>query len=159
SKLELALAEAHDASAAKDRFIGIVSHELRTPLAAAMGYTELLLNPRAVKQRAEPVPILEKILTACKHQLSLVNDLLDLNRYTSGKEISLDPATFSLGPFLKGVVEMAAPLARKNRNRFLCDLPDDLGEVNTDETRLRQVLLNLLSNASKFTEDGEVELV
>jgi PAS domain S-box-containing protein len=158
TKLELALAEAENASAAKDRFISVVSHELRTPLTSAMGYTELLLNPRAERLRQAPMPTLHKILTSCKHLLTLINDLLDIGRYTAGKPIDLALSRFDLAGFLRGAVEMIAPLVKRNDNALESRFPDDLGEVVNDETRLRQILLNLLSNASKFTEKGKVIL-
>jgi signal transduction histidine kinase/DNA-binding response OmpR family regulator len=156
SKLELALSQAESASAAKDRFISVVSHELRTPLTSAMGYTELLLNPRATKLRENPGPTLDKILTSCKHLLTLINDLLDVGRYTAGKPIDLAPTRFDLTSFLRGVQEMVTPLVKKNGNVLETIVPAGLGEIHNDETRLRQVLLNLLSNASKFTEKGRV---
>jgi signal transduction histidine kinase/DNA-binding response OmpR family regulator/HAMP domain-containing protein len=156
AKLELALEQAESASAAKDRFISVVSHELRTPLTSAMGYTELLLNPRATKLRENPAPTLQKVLTSCKHLLTLINDLLDVGRYTAGKPIDLAPTRFDLAAFLRGVQEMVAPLVKKNANTLEFNLAPDLGEVRNDETRLRQVLLNLLSNAAKFTEKGRV---
>ncbi len=158
AKLELALSQAESANAAKDRFISVVSHELRTPLTSAMGYTELLLNPRAARLRANPDPTLQKVLTACKHLQTLINDLLDVGRYTAGKPIDLSPTRFDLAGFLRGVLEMVGPLVKKNGNRLEAHIPDDLGEIYNDETRLRQVLLNLLSNASKFTENGTITL-
>ncbi len=158
TKLELALAEAKAANASKDRFISVVSHELRTPLTSAMGYTELLLNPRATKLRENPGPTLEKILTACKYLSTLINDLLDVSRYTAGKPIDLAPTRFELTLFLLGVKEMVAPLVKKNDNVMETILAPGLGSICNDETRLRQVLLNLLSNACKFTEKGKVTL-
>jgi PAS domain S-box-containing protein len=158
-KLEVALEQARAASAAKDRFISVVSHELRTPLTAIKGYTELLLNPRATKLRENPEPTLTNILTASKHLVTLINDLLDVSRYTAGQSITLgDPTTFNLNTFLAGVLDMTRPLAKKNANQLEVHAPPDLGTVRTDETRLRQVLLNLLSNACKFTEKGRVTL-
>lgn len=155
-KLELALEQAETASAAKDRFISVVSHELRTPLTSAMGYTELLLNPRATKLRENPGPTLDKILTACKYLSTLINDLLDVSRYTAGKPIDLAPTRFELASFLRGVQEMVSPLVKKNGNVLEVAIPPGLGEIYNDETRLRQILLNLLSNAGKFTEKGKV---
>src|SRR5262249_16660444 len=146
------------ASAAKDRFISVVSHELRTPLTAAMGYSVLLLNPRATKLRENPGPTLHKILTSCKHLLTLINDLLDVGSYTAGKPITLLPTRVDPFAFLKGVLEMVTPLAKRNGILMESQFPDDLGEVYNDETRLRQILLNLLSNACKFTEKGKVTL-
>jgi signal transduction histidine kinase/CheY-like chemotaxis protein len=156
TRLEAALDETQQANAAKDRLISTVSHELRTPLTSAIGYTQLLLNPKAVKLRENPGPTLEKILTASKHLLALVNDLLDVGRYTSGRIITLEPSTFELAPFLAGVVEMTAPLVKKNSNTLQTDIAGNLGSIRTDETRLRQILLNLLSNACKFTDNGTI---
>jgi signal transduction histidine kinase/CheY-like chemotaxis protein len=158
SKLEVALRDAESANASKDRFISVVSHELRTPLTSAMGYTELLLNPRAARLRENPTPTLQKVLTACKHLQTLINDLLDVGRYTAGKPIDLSPARFDLNVFVRGVIEMISPLVKKNSNHLETSIPDNLGEIFNDETRLRQILLNLLSNACKFTENGTITL-
>src|SRR5262249_19832167 len=125
---------------------------------SAMGYTELLLNPRAVKLRENPLPTLQKVLTACKHLQTLINDLLDVGRYTAGKPIDLSPSRFDLTGFVRGVIEMISPLVKKNGNRLEARIPEDLGEIVNDETRLRQILLNLLSNACKFTENGTITL-
>src|SRR5205807_7244747 len=116
SKLEVALREAESANASKDRFISVVSHELRTPLTSAMGYTELLLNPRATRLRENPTPTLQKVLTACKHLQTLINDLLDVGRYTAGKPIDLSPSRFDLNGFVRGVLEMVSPLVKKDGN-------------------------------------------
>jgi CheY-like chemotaxis protein len=98
------------------------------------------------------------VLTSCKHLQTLINDLLDVGRYTAGKPIDLSPSHFDLNTFVRGVVDMVSPLVKKNGNRLETNVPEGLGEVFNDETRVRQILLNLLSNASKFTENGVVTL-
>lgn len=156
SKLEVALQAAQAASLAKDQFVRTVSHELRTPLSSVLGFAELLLNPRATKLRENPQPTIQKIHTAGKHLLTLINDLLDVARYTSGQKITLEIADFELPPFVQGVVEMAAPLLKKNGNQLQVDVGESLGAMCADETRVRQILLNLLGNACKFTEKGTI---
>ena len=155
-KLEVALQAAHAASRAKDIFVRTISHELRTPLSAVKGFTELLLNPKAAKLRENPVPTLEKIHSASEYLLTLINDLLDVARFTAGEHIHLNLSEFDLGSFFHGLVEMANPLLKKNNNRMVAEAAENLGRMRADETRVRQILLNLLSNAAKFTESGMV---
>lgn len=156
SKLEVALQSAQAASQAKDVFVRTISHELRTPLSAVKGFTELLLNPKAAKLRDNPIPTLQKIHSASEYLLTLINDLLDVARYTAGEQIHLTVSEFDLPRFFSGIVEMTNPLVKKNGNRLVAEAAPDLGRMRADETRVRQVLLNLLSNAGKFTENGEI---
>ncbi|MFL5341665.1 MAG: response regulator, partial [Gemmataceae bacterium] len=155
-KLEVALQAAQAASQAKDVFVRTVSHELRTPLSAVKGFTELLLNPKAVKLRENPVPTLQKIHSASEYLLTLINDLLDVARYTAGEQIHLNLSEFDLDRFTAGVIEMANPLMKKNDNKLVAEAGPRLGQMRADETRVRQILLNLLSNAAKFTETGTI---
>lgn len=160
AKLEAALDAAQAANRAKDVFVRTISHELRTPLSAVKGFTELLLNPKAVKLRENPIPTLQKIHAASEYLLTLINDLLDVARMTAGEPIHLNLVEFEVLPFCQTIVEMAQPLMRKNQNQLVFDPPvekeDHLGRIFADETRVRQILLNLLSNAAKFTENGLV---
>jgi adenylate cyclase len=161
SKLELALDAAQAANRAKDAFVRTISHELRTPLSAVKGFTELLLNPKATKLRENPIPTLQKIHSASEYLLSLINDLLDVARMTAGEPIQLNLAEFEVLPFCQAIVEMAQPLMKKNNNQLVVDFPaatadGSLLRMYADETRVRQILLNLLSNAAKFTENGQV---
>ncbi len=156
-KLEVALTETRAANTAKSAFIRNLSHELRTPLTSIMGFTDLLLSPRPGKT-IDPAPNLQKIRTASNHLLALINDLLDVARHTSGQPIPLEPSEFALNPFVQGVLDMVAPLLRKNANQLAAEVSPDLGVVRSDEKRLRQVLFNLLSNSSKFTEKGRIGL-
>src|SRR5262249_54328708 len=99
---------------------------------------------------------LQKIHSASEYLLTLINDLLDVARYTAGEQIHLSISDFDLTRFFDGVVEMTNPLLKKNNNRLTAHMAGTLGRMKADETRVRQVLLNLLSNAAKFTEDGEI---
>jgi PAS domain S-box-containing protein len=156
AKLEMALQAAQSANRAKDEFVRTVSHELRTPLSAVKGYTELLLNPRAARLRENPGPTLEKILRASDFLLTLINDLLDVARASAGRPIELTLSQFEVETLLSGLLEMASPLLKKNTNRLTSDLSRPLGTMYADETRVRQILLNLLSNACKFTSKGTI---
>jgi PAS domain S-box-containing protein len=156
AKLEAALQVAQAASKAKDVFVRTISHELRTPLSAVKGFTELLLNPKATKLRENPVPTLQKIRSASEYLLTLINDLLDVARFTAGEQIHLNISEFELGSFFQGIVEMTNPLLRKNNDQFVAEAAGELGRMRADETRVRQIMLNLLSNAAKFTENGTV---
>src|SRR5207244_3423328 len=116
-KLEVALQSAQAASQAKDVFVRTISHELRTPLSAVKGFTELLLNPKAARLRENPVPTLQKIHSASEYLLTLINDLLDVARFTAGEQIHLTLSEFELPRFFSGIVEMTNPLVKKNGNR------------------------------------------
>lgn len=155
ARAEAALVRAEDASQAKSRFLASMSHELRTPLNAIIGYSELLmeeveeLDPGAVRED------LEKIRGAARHQLALVNDILDLSKIEAGR-MELESRTFAVQPLLDEVVATMGPLfqARQNELRFV--MAGELDDMTSDPTRLRQVLLNLLGNAAKFTTKGVV---
>jgi signal transduction histidine kinase/DNA-binding response OmpR family regulator len=155
------LAHARDAADAanlsKSRFLANMSHELRTPLNAVIGYTELLQDIATDDGNAELLPDLGKIHSAGKHLLTLINDILDLSRIEAGK-VTLVPETFDLAGLVGGVVTTIRPLVEKNDNVFRVRCPDDPGALHADVTRVRQCLYNLLSNAGKFTSNGEVVL-
>ena len=151
-KHTLELAEA--ANRAKSAFLANMSHELRTPLNAIIGYAELLEEDTAdADQRAD----LQKIHTSGKHLLGLINDVLDLSKIEAGKvELQID--RFDVSQFLDQVISTMQPLLAKNGNRLELHAQAPLGDMTGDASRLRQVLLNLLSNAAKFTHNGEVRL-
>jgi PAS domain S-box-containing protein len=145
------------ANTAKSQFLANMSHELRTPLNAIIGYSEMLEEEAAERGHADYVPDLQKIRAAGRHLLALINDVLDLSKIEAGKmELHLD--TFELRPALEAVASTVSPLIEKNGNSLRLDLADDLGTIRADMTRVRQVLFNLLSNASKFTERGTITL-
>ena len=152
--------KAESASSEKSRFLAAISHELRTPLNAIIGYAEILEEDLTDQAPLDPAQLCEdskRINTAGRHLLSLVDSLLDLTRIESG-HLELTPTTFLLEPFCEEVIGAVAFLTEKNRNtlRFTSNA---IGQsITTDRTKARQILMNLLSNALKFTHDGEVTL-
>ena len=149
--------EAEAANRAKSSFLASMSHELRTPLNAIIGYSEMLSEEAEDSNAANILPDLDKIRTAGKHLLELINSVLDLSKIEAGKmELFLE--TFSVQRLVKDVIDVSTPLAAKNNNRLEFHVAPDSGEMRTDQTKLRQSLFNLVSNACKFTSDGEVSL-
>jgi adenylate cyclase len=132
-----------------------MSHELRTPLNAIIGVSEMLReDAEALKQDTEP---LDRVLGAGRHLLALINDILDLSKIEAGRmELQLEP--FALAPLIANVVKTIEPMTAKNGNRVIIDCPANLGTIHADQTRFRQSLLNLASNANKFTEKGTVTI-
>lgn len=151
-----ATALAEEANQAKSRFIANMSHELRTPLNAVIGYSEILEEEAVDQQLDGFVPDLQKIQTAARHLLALINDILDVSKIEAGK-MELHPETFAVPQLIDEVCDMVRPLIEKNNNQFEV-LVGDNGSMYTDETRVRQILYNLLSNAGKFTKDGTITL-
>ncbi len=145
------------ASQHKSAFLANMSHELRTPLNAIIGYSEMLHETAEEEGREDFLPDLEKIGQAGRHLLTLINDILDLSKIEAGKmEVYLEEV--DLAELIEEVRAIAEPLAAANANRLDICIPPALGMVSTDRTKLKQSLLNLLSNASKFTRDGRVSL-
>ncbi len=155
------LAEARDAALEatrlKSEFLANMSHELRTPLNAIIGYSEILAEDAEDSGRAGDLADLQKIRSAGKHLLALINDVLDLSKIEAGKmEVHLEEV--DVPSMLDDVVSTISPLIAKNSNRLELDFSGDLGKVQADLTKVRQALFNLLSNASKFTSDGVIKL-
>jgi PAS domain S-box-containing protein len=149
--------DAETANEAKSRFLAGMSHELRTPLNAILGYSEILQEDARDAGQDSAVADLEKIRLAGRHLLTLINDVLDLSKIEAGKmELFLE--TFEVRPLVEGVATTVAPLVEQHGNRLVLDVAPDVGRMRSDMTRVRQVLLNLLSNASKFTEKGTITL-
>jgi PAS domain S-box-containing protein len=145
------------ANRAKSVFLANMSHELRTPLNAVIGYTELITEDAVDFGYDEIQPDLDRIHTAANHLLSLINDILDLSKIEAGRhEIVWE--TFKLAGLIDDVVSTVEPNVRKNANAFVIDCDDDLGHIHADRIKVRQILINLLCNAAKFTRDGEVRL-
>jgi signal transduction histidine kinase len=150
------LAEA--ASKAKSIFLANVSHELRTPLNAVIGLSQLLEDDATdLGLSADFITDLETINAAGKHLLHLINEILDLSKIEAGK-MTLYPETFEIATLIHNVVLTVKPAIEKNANVLEVDFDEKLGTMYADQTRMRQVLLNLLSNASKFTTNGKVTL-
>ncbi len=148
---------AEQANQAKSQFLANMSHELRTPLNAIIGYSEILKETAEDTHQEEMIPDLEKIRGAGKHLLALINDILDISKIEAGR-MDLYLETFTVADLVQEVVMTAAPLFQPNQNELQVELAPNLGHLHTDMTKLRQVLLNLLSNAAKFTERGTVTL-
>jgi len=144
-----------EASQHKSQFLANMSHELRTPLNAIIGVSEMLReDAEALKQDTEP---LDRVLGAGRHLLALINDVLDLSKIEAGR-MELHLETFPLVPVIKDVAKTIQPIATKNGNRLVINYAADLGTIYADQTRFRQSLLNLASNANKFTEKGTVTI-
>jgi signal transduction histidine kinase len=142
-----------EASKHKSQFLANMSHELRTPLNAIIGVSEMLReDAEAAKQDIEP---LDRVLGAGRHLLALINDILDLSKIEAGR-MELQLEDFALAPLIDGVVKTIEPLATKNENRVAVNRDGAIGSLHADQMRLRQALLNLLSNANKFTERGTI---
>jgi signal transduction histidine kinase/CheY-like chemotaxis protein len=144
-----------EASKLKSQFLANMSHELRTPLNAIIGLTEMLHEDAHDLKRAEELEPLERILRAAHHLLELINDILDLSKIEAGR-MDIHVETFAIAPLVDEVIATIGPAAAKNGNKITVHCPPDIGEMQADQTRIRQALLNLVSNANKFTEHGGV---
>ena len=155
-ELQASSARAEAASGAKSQFLANMSHELRTPLNAIIGYTEMLQEEDAARGTGMAAD-LENIRTDSRHLLSLIDDVLDISKIEAGR-MSLHLDQFEVEPLIREIVRTVEPLVRRNGNRLEVSMSDDLGEMRSDHTRLRQMLLNILGNSSKFTEKGTITL-
>jgi len=155
--LAKAVKDAEEASKAKSSFLAKMSHELRTPLNAIIGYSEMLQEDARDDGDTRTAEDLDKVLNAARHLLGLINDVLDISKIEAGKmELFLE--TFPLPAIIREVAATVSPLIGKKGNRLAIECAEDIGTMHADATKLRQMLLNLLSNASKFTEHGVITL-
>ena len=158
---EAALAKAKLAAEAtnlaKSQFLANMSHELRTPLNAIIGYSEMSIEEMSDLGVPSLIPDIQKIHGAGQHLLGLINNILDLSKVEAGK-VELFLETFEIPTLITEVAATLRPMISKNHNTLVIDCPDDIGSMQTDITKLRQSLFNLLSNASKFTENGKITL-
>jgi len=146
-----------EASERKSQFLSSVSHELRTPLNAIIGLTEMLATNAARFGTEKALEPLRRVNAAGTHLLSLINEILDLSKIEAGKlELNVEP--INLARLIDEVIGTAGQLAEKNKNRLTVEAQEGLGAITADPLRLKQILLNLLSNACKFTKEGEVAL-
>jgi adenylate cyclase len=158
AQLELARDQAMKATQAKSQFLANMSHELRTPLNAIIGIAEMLREDAEDEGSGKLVEPLDRIQSAGTHLLHLINEILDLSKIEAGK-LELTIEDIDIVSLLREAATTAEPLAAKNGNRLETIIPDDLGRIQVDTMRLRQVVLNLLSNACKFTEKGTISLL
>jgi len=154
--LKYAKENAEAANCSKNQFLANMSHELRTPLNAIIGYAEILCEEAKEIEPEDLIADVTKIHQAGKHLLGLISDVLDLTKIESGK-MNLTVESFELKPLLEEIIEIAKTMAEKRANILTVKLTKSLGKMYSDKIKLRQVLLNLLSNAAKFTENGNIE--
>jgi signal transduction histidine kinase len=145
------------ASENKSQFVSSMSHELRTPLNAIIGLTEMMVKNAARFGTEKALEPLQRVNRAGTHLLGLINQVLDLSKIEAGK-LELNPQAVQLAPLIDDVIGTARQLAEQNKNRLIVEAQENLGTITVDAMRLRQILLNLLSNACKFTKEGNVKL-
>jgi GAF domain-containing protein len=146
-----------EASQNKSQFLSSMSHELRTPLNAIIGLTEMMVSNAARFGTEKALEPLRRVNAAGTHLLSLINEILDLSKIEAGK-LELNPESVNLARLIDEVIGTAGQLAEKNQNRLIVEAQENLGAFTADSLRLKQILLNLLTNACKFTKEGEVAL-
>ena len=156
-RLRAAKDAAETANRTKSQFLANMSHELRTPMNAIIGYSEMLQEEAQDAGQDDMIADLQKIHGAGKHLLSLINDILDLSKIEAGKmELFLE--SFDVQPMIEQIVSTLGPIVEKTGNRLVVECAPNLGAMNADLTKVRQSLINLLSNAAKFTTDGTITL-
>jgi len=156
-ELETMRDRAMDASQAKSAFLASMSHELRTPLNAIIGYSEMLSEDLDKLEKAVVLEDLDRVQSSARHLLSLINNILDLSKIEAGKmEVHIDP--FDIEVLVTDIKATTRPIMKKSSNEFRVHLDKGVGVVRSDPVKLKQILLNLLSNAAKFTDRGMVDL-
>jgi signal transduction histidine kinase len=156
-ELEVKSVALEAASKHKSEFLASVSHELRTPLNAIIGYSELLQEEARDLEQDAFIPDLDRILLSARHLLGLINDILDLSKIEAGR-MTLFVEEFNVQDLVRDVQAVVAPLIEKNKNTLRVHCPASTRSVSADATKVRQSLFNLLSNAAKFTDHGEIRL-
>ena len=157
SELLLARREAEAANGAKSQFLAGMSHELRTPLNAIIGYSEMVEEELTDRGGDPLLADVQKVGAAGRHLLALINDVLDLSKIEAGK-MELFAESFAVATVVHDVATTVRPLVERNANALVVEVAPDAGEMHTDITRVRQVLLNLLSNACKFADHSTIHL-
>ncbi len=147
----------NDANNAKSQFLANMSHELRSPLNAIIGFSELILEEHNKLEEDEVLLDIERIHSSARYLLVIINDILDLSKIEAGKtELMLD--NFSLTELLMDIKSMVQPMIDKNANHFILDHDNNLYNVLWDELKVRQIIINLISNSAKFTKNGKIIL-
>ena len=155
--LEEANEQIQEATRLKSQFLATMSHELRTPMNAIIGFTRLVTRRRAENLTDRQRENLDKVQLSADHLLNLINEILDLSKVEAGR-VEIEPTTFKIAPLVQGACDTVGPTLGKTGVEVICEVEDDLGEAHTDDARLRQIVINLLSNALKFTDQGEVRV-
>jgi len=155
---EQARVTAEMANRAKSAFLANMSHELRTPLNAVVGYGELLAEELVENEYLDWTNYVDKILLSAKHLLGLINDILDISKVEAGK-MAIYLESFDVAKLVKDTISTIQPLVEQKHNRLNVQIIGQLGELYSDLTKVRQILFNLLSNAAKFTENGEITFI
>jgi signal transduction histidine kinase len=150
--------QAEQANKIKSEFLAKMSHELRTPLNAIIGITEMMQEDAQEFDDEDYIEPLGRVVRAGKHLLSLINDILDLSKIEAGK-MELYPENFELTLFIKDIERIVEPLVTKNKNEMVVSIDEKIKQMYADSTRVKQILLNLLSNACKFTDEGKIYLL
>lgn len=157
-RLEAALHKANQANKTKSEFLANMSHELRTPLNAVIGYSEMLQEDAIADGNKQAADDLGKIQRSASHLLGLINGILDLSKIESGK-LSVSNECFDIRVFFEDILAGMQPLFEKRGNRCSIEFHLEQYQVNTDKLKLKQIMINLLSNANKFTENGQIRIV
>ena len=158
SQLSQASKLAKAANNAKSTFLANMSHELRTPLNAIIGFSVLILEEHDNLEKKEILLDIKMISSSAEHLLMILNDILDISKVESGKA-KLNLKEFNFQDLLIDIKEMSHPMILKNGNKFNLDFEDTLLDVFLDELKVRQILINLISNSTKFTNNGEISLI
>ncbi|HYD88232.1 MAG TPA: ATP-binding protein [Vitreimonas sp.] len=157
ASLRAAREAAESASVSKSQFLASMSHELRTPLNAIIGYSEILKEEAEDDGRSGDVADIERVLTAARQLLHLINDILDLSKIEAGR-MDVAASEFDVGKLIGEAAAIVRPSVEKNGNALVLDFADGLGIASTDSFKLNQCLLNLLANAAKFTQNGDITI-
>src|SRR5690606_11736581 len=157
ARLEVARDQADEASRTKSAFLANMSHELRTPLNAIIGYSEILKEDARDQGLESFLPDIERIEAAGRHLLGIINDILDLSKIEAGR-MDVYIEDIDVAALVREVQSIVRPLVSKNNNKLKVICPPDIGTLRSDLTKVKQSLLNLLSNSAKFTEEGTITL-
>lgn len=157
-ELEIAMEKAKESDRLKSAFLAVMSHELRTPLNSIIGFTGIMLQGLAGPLNEEQTKQMRMVQNSARHLLSLINDVLDISKIEAG-QVELYYSNFDLKEAIKKVLDIVKPLSDKKNLTLTYDIKEGVGNIETDQRRFEQIIINILNNAIKFTEHGEVRLV